>query len=93
MCLSLYFALRHYFLSTTVLVIARTDLIKYMLTRPGENWEVDPRAIRVHFSVRSYEGGQRTGICRLLGRSCHEPVELDEEVLAFAEVDSLLRWI
>lgn len=22
-----------------------------------------------------------------------EPVELDEEVLAFAEVDSLLRWI
>lgn len=37
MCLSLYFAatkLRHYFLSTTVLVIARTDLIKYMLTRP-----------------------------------------------------------
>lgn len=36
MCLSLYFAatkLRHYFLSTTVLVIARTDLIKYMLTR------------------------------------------------------------
>lgn len=31
---------------------------------------MDPRAIRVHFSVRSYEGGQRTGICRLLGRSC-----------------------
>ncbi|KAL6491680.1 hypothetical protein OROGR_033189 [Orobanche gracilis] len=53
MCLSLYFAatkLRHYFLSTTVLVIARTDQVYADQTRvEGENWEVDPRAIRVHF--------------------------------------------
>ena len=37
LCLALYFAamkLRYYFLPTTVLVIATTDLVKYMLSRP-----------------------------------------------------------
>ncbi|CAL9019057.1 unnamed protein product [Prunus brigantina] len=37
LCLALYFAatkLRHYMLPTVVQIISRTDLIKYMLTRP-----------------------------------------------------------
>ena len=37
LCLALYFAvmkLRYYLLPTTVLVIATTDLVKYMLSRP-----------------------------------------------------------
>ncbi|CAL8992893.1 unnamed protein product [Prunus brigantina] len=37
LCLALYFAatkLRHYMLPSTVHIIAKTDLIKYMLTRP-----------------------------------------------------------
>ncbi|CAL8992965.1 unnamed protein product [Prunus brigantina] len=37
LCLALYFAatkLRHYMLPSVVQIISRTDLIKYMLTRP-----------------------------------------------------------
>ncbi|XP_050386372.1 uncharacterized protein LOC126802732 [Argentina anserina] len=37
LCLALYFAgtkLRHYMLSFTTVVVAQTDLVKYMLTRP-----------------------------------------------------------
>ena len=44
LCLALYFAamkLRYYLLPTTVLVIAITDLVKYMLSRPMLRGRID----------------------------------------------------
>lgn len=106
MCLSLYFAatkLRHYFLSTTVLVIARTDLIKYMLTRPVLKGRIGKWILGLseftfrYVPMKAVKGQAFADFLADHAMNVFEPVELDEEVLAFAEVektmDSLLRWI
>jgi hypothetical protein len=95
MCLSLYFAatkLRHYFLSTTVLVIARTDLIKYMLTRPVlkgiiGKWILGLSEFTFRYvPMKAVKGQAFADFLADHAMNVFEPVELDEEVLAFAEV-------
>lgn len=88
MCLLLYFAatkLRHYILSTTVLVIARTDLIKYMLTRvEGEKWILGQSEFTFRYVPMKAVKGQV--FADFLADHTMNFFELDEEVLAFAEV-------
>lgn len=95
MCLSLYFAateLRHYFLSTTVLVIARTDLIKYMLTRPVLKGRIGKWILGLseftfrYVPMKAVKGQAFADFLADHAMNVFEPVELDEEVLAFAEV-------
>lgn len=55
LCLTLYFTvikLRHYLLSNTVYLIARTDIIKYMLSIPIL-WKINSAYVRILYSVRS----------------------------------------
>ena len=95
MCLSLYFAatkLRHYFLSTTVLVIARTDLLKYMLTRPVLKGRIGKWILGLseftfrYVPMKAVKGQAFADFLADHAMNVFEPVELNEEVLAFAEV-------
>ncbi|KAM2903568.1 hypothetical protein COP2_003374 [Malus domestica] len=53
-------------------IIAKTNVIKYMLAKPmliGRIWEMDSGIVRIHFSVCTSEGNQRASNCRLFSRA------------------------
>ncbi|CAL2256136.1 unnamed protein product [Prunus armeniaca] len=96
LCLALYFTaikLRHYMLPFTTYIIAKTDLIKYMLTRPMLRWRISKWTLALsEFAFRyvPQKSIKRQAIADFLADHPREEIE-NMDSMDIANADLLTR--
>ena len=99
LCLALYFSvtkLRHYILPVTVYVMSRTDLVKYMLTRPILRGRIGKWALALmEFSLKYVPQKAVKGQAIADFLTSHPGLDLDEETIDQIETMGvcLMPWI